>query len=67
MAAGPAKTTAPIAANNHPEPIIEVSDAQVAPISPISRRRPTSSGLDLATVSDSDDIVDLFPDRAPEG
>jgi hypothetical protein len=67
MTAGPAKTTAPIAVSNHPEPIIEVSDAQVAPISPISRRRPTSSGLVAAAVPDSDDIIDLFPDRAPEG
>jgi hypothetical protein len=39
----------------------------VAPISPISRRRPTSAGLVSAAVPDSDAIIDLFPDRAPEG
>jgi hypothetical protein len=64
MAAGPAAVTARNAPNSHPEPIIEVSDAQVAPISPISRRRPTSAGLLSDTVSD---IIDLFPHRAPEG
>ena len=40
---GPAAPSMP--ANSHPEPIIEVSDAQVAPTSPSSRRRPTSAGL----------------------
>ncbi len=37
------------AANSQPEPMIEVSAAQVAPISPISRLRPTSSGAIVAT------------------
>jgi hypothetical protein len=31
--------------------MIEVSDAQVAPISPISRRRPTSVGLVTVVVA----------------
>ncbi len=31
--------------SSHPEPMIEVSEAQVAPISPISRLSPTSPGL----------------------
>ena len=44
MAAGPARTAAPIPANSQPEPMIEVSDAHVAPISPISRLRPMSPG-----------------------
>jgi hypothetical protein len=30
--------------NSQPDPMIEVTDAQVAPISPISRFRPTSAG-----------------------
>ena len=34
------------APNSQPEPMIEVSDAQVAPIRPISRFRPTSVGGD---------------------
>jgi hypothetical protein len=67
MAAGPAAWVAYSDANSHPEPIIEVSDAQVAPISPISLRRPTSAGLVSTTLPDSDAITDLFPDRAPEG
>ena len=32
------------APNSQPEPMIDVSDAQVAPISPSSRLRPTSVG-----------------------
>ncbi|HEY7147751.1 MAG TPA: hypothetical protein VH637_26185 [Streptosporangiaceae bacterium] len=31
--------------NSQPDPMIEVTDAQQAPISPISRLRPTSVGL----------------------
>ncbi len=34
-------------ANSQPEPMIEVSAAQVAPISPISRLRPTSAGAEV--------------------
>ncbi len=63
MDAAPASTAAPMLANSQPEPMIEVSEAQMAPISPTSRRRPTSAGLVSATVSDA--MIDLFPDRAP--
>src|SRR5487761_1854879 len=45
MAAVPAACAANSEANSHPEPMIEVSDDQMAPISPISRLRPTSAGL----------------------
>ena len=44
-AAVPAAAAASQAPNSQPEPMIEVSEAQVAPISPISRRRPTSVGF----------------------
>jgi hypothetical protein len=37
------------APKSHPDPMIEVTDAQVAPTSPISRLRPTSVGLVLGT------------------
>ena len=40
----PAACAANSAPNSQPEPMIEVSDAQVAPIKPISRFRPTSVG-----------------------
>ena len=43
-AAPPTACAANSAPNSQPEPMIEVSDAQVAPISPISRLRPTSVG-----------------------
>src|SRR6266700_7948152 len=39
--------------NSQPEPMSEVIDAQVAPISPISRLRPTSAGLVTGGVTDS--------------
>ena len=42
-AAVPAAAAASQAPNSQPEPMIDVSDAQVAPISPISRLRPTSA------------------------
>ena len=45
-AAVPAACAAKSAPNSQPEPMIEVSDAQVAPIKPISRLRPTSVGCD---------------------
>jgi hypothetical protein len=32
-------------ANSHPEPMIELSDDQIAPINPTSRLRPMSVGL----------------------
>ncbi|WP_231608249.1 hypothetical protein [Streptacidiphilus albus] len=38
-AAGPATTTAFCAPNNHPEPMIEPTDAHINPMRPISRRR----------------------------
>ncbi len=43
-AIGPAACAANSAPNSQPEPMMEVSDAQVAPINPISRLRPTSDG-----------------------
>src|ERR1700733_1204255 len=39
--------------NSQPEPMIEVTDAQQAPISPISRFRPTSPGLVVAATAGS--------------
>jgi hypothetical protein len=44
-AADPTAVAAKYEPNSQPEPMIEVSDAQVAPISPISLLRPTSAGL----------------------
>ena len=32
--------------NSHPEPMMELSDAQTAPMNPTSRFRPTSDGLE---------------------
>ena len=49
MAADPTAAAAKYEPNSQPEPMIEVSDDQVAPISPISRLRPTSAGLVLDT------------------
>src|ERR1700690_4463204 len=43
-AAAPTAWAAKNAPNSQPEPMIEVSDAQVAPINPISRFSPTSAG-----------------------
>src|SRR5215510_6711052 len=37
--------------NSQPEPMIEVTDAHVAPMNPISRRRPTSVGLVLVATA----------------
>ena len=37
--------------NSQPEPMIEVTDAQVAPMNPISRLRPTSAGLVLVATA----------------
>src|SRR6266852_3219037 len=50
-AAPPTNSAAESGANSQPEPMMDVSDAQVAPISPISRLRPTSAGLASVTVS----------------
>src|SRR5262249_21735390 len=64
-AAPPISCAAKNAPNSQPEPIMEVSDAQVAPISPISLLKPTSPGLmscdNLAMIDSS------FLDRAPGG
>src|SRR6516164_8931002 len=45
----PISSAAVSGANSQPEPMIDVSDAQVAPISPSSRLRPTSVGVVTAT------------------
>src|SRR6202042_3909125 len=55
------------APNSQPEPMIDVSDAHVAPISPSSRLRPTSVGVATPTPAVSAAIIDLFSDRAPQG
>src|SRR3954451_20313722 len=44
IAAPPISTAAVSGANSQPEPMIEVSEAQVAPTSPSSRLSPTSAG-----------------------
>src|SRR5712691_9110713 len=44
-AAPPTNSAAVSGANHQPEPMIDVSDAQAAPIRPNSRLRPTSAGL----------------------
>src|SRR6266851_6551366 len=56
-AAVPAACEAKSAPNSQPEPMIEVSDAQVAPINPISRLRPTSAGL-VTVATDSVAMVE---------
>ena len=48
-AAPPTACAANSAPNSQPEPMIDVSDAQVAPISPSSRLKPTSVGVVTAT------------------
>ena len=62
MDAPPTATAAISGVNSQPEPMMDVSDAQVAPISPSSRLRPTSAGL-VSTVT-SVAMIDLSPDRA---
>src|SRR6184192_1933347 len=52
----PISSTAVSGANSQPEPMIEVSDAQVAPIRPSSRFRPTSVG----TTSVATDSLAMF-------
>ena len=66
-AAVPAAWAANSAPNSQPDPMIEVSDAQVAPIRPISRFRPTSAGFVTATPVVSVAMLDPFSDRAPQG
>jgi hypothetical protein len=64
-AAPPIATAAKYDPNSQPDPMIEVSEAQVAPISPISLLKPTSPGFmacdNLAMIDSS------FLDRAPGG
>ena len=66
-AAVPAACAANNEPNSQPEPMIEVSDAQVAPISPISRRRPTSAGwlagapVDPVSVAMIDALFSILP------
>ena len=55
--------TANSAPNSQPEPMIEVSDAQVAPISPISRLRPTSVGLVVVATDSVAMLGTFFPVR----
>src|ERR1700727_3432694 len=55
-AAVPAAWTANSEPNSHPDPISDVSEDQIAPTRPTSRRRPTSAGLVVAT--DSVDMVE---------
>ena len=45
IAAGPAYWAANSAPNSQPEPMMELSDDQTAPMNPISRFSPTSAGL----------------------
>ena len=56
----PRPATANSAPNSQPEPMIEVSDAQVAPISPISRLRPTSVGAVVVVATDSVAMLRTF-------
>ena len=69
--APPTACAANSAPNSQPEPMIEVSDAQVAPISPSSRLRPTSVGRVTVTPGPAPDVsvamIDPFSDRAPQG
>src|ERR1700733_1776863 len=59
-AIGPAACEAAAAPNSQPEPMMEVSDAQVAPINPISRLRPTSEGAFGGAATDSVDMFRTF-------
>src|SRR5690242_10869307 len=67
MAAPPTACAAKSAPNSQPEPMIDVSDAQVAPISPSSRLRPTSVGVVTATPAVSAAMCHPFSDHAPQG
>ncbi len=53
-AAEPTAAAAKYEPNSQPEPMIDVSDAQRAPIKPISRLRPTSAGLVLEATAMSE-------------
>ena len=63
-AAPPTACAANNAPNSQPEPMIDVSDAQVAPISPSSRLKPTSVGAVTATPALSAAMCHPFSDRA---
>src|SRR5216683_3239154 len=60
-AAPPTNCAANSAPNSQPEPMIDVSDAQVAPISPSSRFKPISVGVVTATPEVSVAMIDPFP------
>src|SRR5215467_2726446 len=60
MAAPPTACEAYSAPNSQPEPMIDVSDAQVAPISPSSRLKPMSVGCATATPEVSVAMCELF-------
>jgi hypothetical protein len=64
-AAPPTACAANSAPNSQPEPMIDVSDAQVAPISPSSRLKPTSVGVVTATPAVSAAMCHPFSDHAP--
>jgi hypothetical protein len=68
MAAPPTAWAAKSDPNSHPEPMIEVSDAQAAPMKPISRFSPVSTGA-TAVVGASVllAILDPFSGHAPWG
>src|SRR5215469_13859794 len=68
-AAPPIATAAKYDPNSQPEPMMEVSDAQVAPISPISRRRPTSVGAVREAPVDPDSVamIDALFSIVPRG
>src|SRR5215470_3894577 len=67
MDAPPTSVAAISGANSQPDPMMDVSDAQVAPISPSSRLRPTSAGVVTPTPEVSVAMCDPFSDRAPQG
>src|ERR1700722_3498461 len=62
-AAVPAAAAASQAPNSQPEPMMDVSEAQVAPISPISRLRPTSVGLVTVAVAPVSSAITEPPSR----
>src|ERR1700689_3135905 len=76
IAAGPAACAAYSAPKSQPEPMMELSDAQTAPMNPISRLRPTSVGdvtlaepVSVAMIDSSFrfSIVPLRASHAPRG
>src|SRR6516162_2058179 len=64
----PTSSAANRGANSQPEPMIDVSDAQVAPISPSSRLRPTSVGVvTVVTPGVSVAMIDALFSIVPRG